>query len=54
MISERLIQKREEAGLKQAELARRIGVGRDSYNRYERSSTRPSLEVLALIAKMPN
>jgi len=50
MISERLIKKREEAGLKQAELARRIGVGRDSYNRYERSATRPSLEVLALIA----
>ena len=50
VISERLIQKREEAGLKQAELARRIGVGRDSYNRYERSGTQPSLEVLARIA----
>jgi len=50
VISERLIRKREEAGLKQAELARRIGVGRDSYNRYERSGTQPSLEVLARIA----
>jgi len=54
MISERLIKKREEAGLKQAELARRIGVGRDSYNRYERSATRPSLEALALIANELN
>jgi len=54
MFSERLTQKREEAGLKQAELARRIGVGRDSYNRYERSGTRPSLEVLALIANELN
>ena len=50
MISERLIQKREEAGLKQAELARRIGVGRDSYNRYERAGSQPSLEILARIA----
>ena len=54
MISERLIQKREEAGLKQAELARRIGIGRDSYNRYERSGSRPSLEILALIANELN
>ena len=54
MIGERLIKKREEAGLKQAELARRIGVGRDSYNRYEHSATRPSLEVLALIANELN
>ena len=50
MISERLIQKRKEAGLKQAELARRIGVGRDSYNRYERRGSQPSLDILARIA----
>ena len=36
--------------MKQAELARRVGVGRDSYNRYERSGTQPPLEVLARIA----
>jgi len=40
--------------LKQAELARRIGVGRDSYNRYERSGTKPSLEVLTRIANELN
>jgi len=50
MIHERLIKKRKEAGLTQAELARRIGVGRDSYNRYERSGTNPSLETLSRIA----
>ena len=54
MICERLVQKREEAGLKQAELARRIGVGRDSYNRYEHSKSKPSIEILALIANELN
>jgi transcriptional regulator with XRE-family HTH domain len=50
MIQERLIKKRQESGLRQAELARIIGVGRDSYNKYERSGVKPSLEVLARIA----
>jgi len=54
MICGRLILKRQEAGLSQAELARRIGVGRDSYNRYERAGAKPSLEVLARIATALN
>jgi transcriptional regulator with XRE-family HTH domain len=50
MIHERLKKRRQEKGLKQAELARIVGVGRDSYNKYERSGVNPSLEVLARIA----
>ncbi|MCL2545743.1 MAG: XRE family transcriptional regulator [Oscillospiraceae bacterium] len=50
MFSERLKAKRKERGLTQAELARRIGVGRDLYNKYERTGTRPSHETLVLLA----
>jgi len=54
MFSEKLRQKRKEKGLSQAELARRIGVGRDSYNKYERTGVRPSHETLVLLAKELN
>jgi transcriptional regulator with XRE-family HTH domain len=50
MVQERLKIRRQEIGFKQAELARIIGVGRDSYNKYERSGVNPSLEVLARLA----
>ena len=51
MFNERLKKKREERGLTQAELARRVNVGRDSYNKYERAGTKPSQETLVLLAK---
>ena len=51
MFSERMKKKREDKGLTQAELARRIGVGRDLYNKYERAGTQPSNETLVLLAK---
>ena len=50
MFSERLKQQRMKKGLSQSELARRVGVGRDSYNKYERSGTNPSHETLVLLA----
>jgi transcriptional regulator with XRE-family HTH domain len=50
MISERLIGIRRAAGLKQTQLANKIGVRRDSYNKYERAGVNPSLEVLTRIA----
>ena len=46
----RLKERRENKGLSQAELARRVGVGRDSYNKYERAGVQPSNETLVLLA----
>jgi transcriptional regulator with XRE-family HTH domain len=51
MLSEKLKQKREEKGLNQAQLARKIGVTRDLYNKYERAGIRPSHETLVLLAR---
>jgi len=50
----RLKQLRELAGLSQAELARRLGIGRDLYNKYERAGIQPSYDTLVLIAKTLN
>jgi len=54
LFNERLKQKRKEKGLSQAELARRVGVGRDSYNKYEKTVNRPSYETLMLLAEELN
>ena len=51
MLSDRLRKTREGKGLSQAELARMVGVGRDSYNRYERAGIQPSNETLVSIAE---
>jgi len=50
MFVERLKRKREEQGFTQAELARRIGVSRDLYNKYERAGIRPTHETLISLA----
>ena len=50
MLSMRLKQLREAKGLSQAELARRINVGRDSYNKYERTGIQPTYETLINLA----
>ena len=42
------------AGLTQAELARRISISKDLYNKYERTDTRPSFETLRKIANELN
>ena len=52
MFNVRLKQSREAAGLTQAELARRVGIGRDLYNKYERAGIQPSYETLVLIARV--
>jgi len=49
-----LKQLREESGLSQAELARRLGIGRDLYNKYERAGVQPPYEMLVLISKTLN
>ena len=50
LFAQRLKQKREERGISQAELARRVGVGSDSYNKYERAGIQPSFETLTNLA----
>jgi len=50
MLNARLKERREAKGLTQAELARRVGVGRDSYNKYERAGVQPANETLVLLA----
>lgn len=42
----------ERSGLTQAELARRAGLSRDSYNRYVRGLTRPPLKSLRALAEL--
>lgn len=54
MLQERLKEMRLISGLTQAELARRIGVGRDLYNKYERAGTQPSNETLVFLANELN
>ena len=50
MLSVRLKQLREDKGMSQAELARRINVGSDSYNKYERAGVQPAYDVLIKLA----
>jgi len=50
MLDARLKERREAKGLTQAELARRVGVGRDSYNKYERAGVQPANETLVRLA----
>lgn len=42
----------ERSGLTQAELARRAGLSRDSYNRYVRGLTRPPLKSVRALAEL--
>lgn len=51
MFNERIKLKREEKKLSQAELARRVGISRDLYNKYERAGIRPSHETLVLLSE---
>ncbi|GHU56268.1 hypothetical protein AGMMS49975_19270 [Clostridia bacterium] len=51
MFSEKLKQQREEKNLTQAELCKRVGIRRDSYNKYERKGIKPPYDVLARLAK---
>lgn len=51
MFCERLKQKRQEKGLTQIELAKRVGISRDLYNKYERAGIRPSYEILISLAE---
>ena len=50
MLSIRLKQLREEKGLSQAQLARKINIGSDSYNKYERAGVQPAYDVLMSLA----
>jgi len=50
MLNLRLKELREKKGFSQAELARRVGVGRDSYNKYERAGIHPSNETLVRLS----
>ena len=51
LLGKRLADRRVNKNLSQAELARRVGVGRDSYNKYERAGVNPSNDTLVLLAK---
>jgi len=51
MFHQRLKSARIRANLSQSQLAQIIGVSRDLYNKYERTSTRPSYETLIKIAR---
>lgn len=53
-IGERIKEKREEKGLSGAELARRIGLERESLSRIEHGHTTPRLQTLEKIAEVLN
>lgn len=50
----RLQRLRAETGMKQADIADKIGVGRSTYNSYENSKIMPAVEVLSRIADAYN
>ncbi|MBS1413182.1 MAG: helix-turn-helix domain-containing protein [Christensenellaceae bacterium] len=50
MISERLKELRIRQGLTQVELARKIGITKDLYNKYERTDIRPPYETICKLA----
>lgn len=50
MFNDRLKSCRELCGITQVELAEKIGVSKDLYNKYERTETRPNFETLRKIA----
>jgi len=52
MLNARLKTRREMLGMTQAEVARRVHVGSDSYNKYERAKAQPSNETLLLLANV--
>lgn len=54
MFTDRLKECRESQGLSQVELADKIGISKDLYNKYERTVTRPSFETLCNIATALN
>jgi transcriptional regulator with XRE-family HTH domain len=51
MLSDRIKQKRLEKGWTQAEVANAVGVGRDSYNKYEKGKQAPPYDTLISLAK---
>lgn len=50
MFSDDLRNKRLQKGYSQAELARKIGITRDLYNKYEKTTIRPPYETLSVLA----
>ena len=51
MIQERLKELRQKKELTQVELARRVGISKHLYNKYERNNVRPSDDTLLKLAK---
>lgn len=51
MFGDRLRQIRENKGISQAELARKADISRSLYNKYERTNTQPSTDILLALAK---
>ena len=47
-----LVERREELGLKQEDVARALGVARTTYVRYETGSRRPPIDVVLRIAQV--
>lgn len=54
MLNATLIKLRKEAGLTQTELASKLGLTKDLYNKYERKGVRPSYETLITLADLYN
>ncbi len=48
----RLVERRQELGMKQEDVARALGVPRTTYVRYETGSRRPSIDVVLRIAQI--
>ncbi len=53
-IGHKLKELRREEGITQQEFARRLGIGRENYTRYETNAVRPNYETLILIADYYN
>lgn len=51
---EKLRKLREASGLKQSEFAKKIGLTKDVYNKYENNRSRPNFETIDLICKALN
>jgi len=48
--NQRLCSLRMKKGLKQSELAKKLGVGKSTVSAYENSKTKPSIDIVLLIA----
>ena len=51
MLNERLKKSRMRAGFTQVELARKVGITKDLYNKYEKTDTRPSYETICKLSQ---